>query len=168
MAYLQVLSGDYKGQKFEIDRDRVIIGRSHDNLICIEAPSISGKHCVITRDGRKYTLQDLDSTNGTRLNDVRIKEYRLSPKDIVTVGDIQMRFDGPDIEAADTSKNEAVPDTQVTVRLSATTQRQTMSARATPFTKKKDSKAVWIIVTIVGVLLALVAAAWFIYKLTTS
>ena len=168
MAYLQILTGPDKGQKHEIDRDRVIIGRSHDNLICVDTPSASGKHCEVARDGRKFTLRDLDSTNVTRLNDVKVKEYRLSPKDVITVGDIQIRFDGPDIEAADTAKNEAITDTQVTVRMSATTQRQVMNTQSLPFTKKKDSKVIWIIMGVIVALLAMGAAAWFVFKLSTS
>ncbi|OVE75140.1 hypothetical protein BVX97_05715 [bacterium E08(2017)] len=168
MAFLQIISGDNKGQKFEIDRDRVVIGRSHDNLIAIDSPSVSGSHCEIVRDGRKFTLRDLDSTNGTRLNEVKIREYRLSPKDIITVGDIQIKFDGPDVEAADTSKAEAIPDTQVTVRMSATTQRQTMNTTALPFTKKKDNKTIWIVLGGLVILAVLIAIGLFIYNLTTG
>jgi pSer/pThr/pTyr-binding forkhead associated (FHA) protein len=168
MAFLHIVSGEHKGQKFEIDRDRVVIGRSHDNLVCIDSPSISGSHCEIVRDGRKFTLRDLDSTNGTRLNDIKVKEYRLSPKDVITTGDIQIRFDGPDVEAAETSKADAIPDTQVTVRMGATTQRQSMDSTALPFRKKKDSKFLWITLGILVVILAVAAGAWFIFKLTTS
>jgi pSer/pThr/pTyr-binding forkhead associated (FHA) protein len=168
MAFLQIISGEHKGQKFEIDRDRVVIGRSHDNLVCIDSPSISGSHCEIIRDGRKFTLRDLGSTNGTRLNDIKVQEYRLSPKDIVTTGDIKIKFDGPDVEAAETSKAEAVPDTQVTVRMGTTTQRQAMSTTALPFRKKKDRKFIWAMLGILVIILAIAAGAWFIVRLTTS
>lgn len=168
MAFLLIVSGENKGQKFEIDRDRIVIGRSHDNLISIQSPAVSGKHCEITRDGRRFTLRDLDSTNGTRLNEIKVKEYRLSPKDIITVGDVKIKFDGPDVEAADTSKADAITDTQVTVRMGATTQRQTSSVAAIPFTKKKDNKLMLMLTGVLVVILAIAAGAWFIFKLTTS
>ncbi len=168
MAFLQIISGEHKGQKFEIDRDRVVIGRSHDNLICIDSPSISGSHCEIIRDGRKFTLRDLNSTNGTRLNDIKVQEYRLSPKDVITTGDIKIKFDGPDVEAAETSKADAISDTQVTVRMGATTQRQAMNTTSLPFRKKKDNKVIWISLGVLVLILALAAGAWFIIKLTTS
>lgn len=169
MAYLQVLSGEEKGQKHEIDRDRVVIGRSHDNLVCLTSKSVSGMHAEIVRDGRKFTLKDLDSTNGTRLNDIKVSEYRLSPKDIITVGDISIKFDGQDVEAAETSKNDAIAPTQVTtVRMGTTTQRQTMSTTAIPFKKKRDTKVLWIMLVALILLLAIGAGAWFVYKLVST
>lgn len=168
MAYLQIISTDVKGQKIEIDRDRVVIGRSHDNLLCIDSPSVSGQHCVIIRDGRKFTLKDMESTNGTRLNDIKVKEYRLSPKDIITAGDIQIKFDGTDVEAAETSKAEAVADTQVTVRMSSYTNRESAATPDLAFAKKKDSKTLWIVLVVAVLMFAAAAGTWFVIKLTTS
>ena len=168
MAYLQIISGDGKGQKVEIDRDRVVIGRSHDNLIRIDSPSVSGQHCEIIRDGRKFTLRDLESTNGTRLNDIKVKEYRLSPKDIITAGDISVKFDGTDVEAAETSKAEAVADTQVTVRMSTYTNPATATSQDLTFSKKKDSQAMWIILGVLILLFALAAGGWFVFTLTNN
>ena len=68
MAFLRIIAGSQKGQKFEIDRDKVVIGRAPENVVAVDDAAMSGQHCAVLREGRKYTLKDLDSTNGTRLN----------------------------------------------------------------------------------------------------
>jgi len=157
MAFVKVISGTAKGQKILIDRDEVIIGRDPENVIPIEDVAASSRHCAILREGRKYTLHDLESTNGTRLNGVRITEYRLSPKDIITVGGTELLFDGDDIEAED-----AVPHhtqrSNVTVRIDAAE----IAAEEIPFQAKRDNKTVWYLVVGALVALALIAGAWYL------
>ncbi len=55
--------------EFELKLDVVAIGRRDSNTIQIDDASVSGSHAVLTRreDG-DYTVEDLGSTNGTRLN----------------------------------------------------------------------------------------------------
>jgi len=166
MAYLKILTGSEKGKKIEIDRDEIIIGRSAENVVPIPEPAISGKHCSISRNGRIFKLKDLDSTNGTRLNGVIIKEYQLSPKDIITVGPVDLQFDGLDAEPAvpQTSTQPAGP--QVTVRLSpsvAVTQPQMPSAPV--FAAKKDNKWIWITLAVITGLAILSLLVVFIIRL---
>ena len=160
MAFVKLISGPSKGYKVQIDRDEVIIGRDPENVIPIEDVAASSRHCAILREGRKFTIHDLESTNGTRLNGVRITEYRLSPKDIITVGGTEMLFDGDDIEAED-----AVPHhtqrSNVTVRIDASA----IAPEEIPFQAKQDNKATWLIVVGVLVALAALAGAWYLFCL---
>lgn len=163
MAFVKVISGAAKGQKILIDRDEIIIGRDPENVIPIEDVAASSRHCAVLREGRKYTLHDLESTNGTRLNGVRITEYRLSPKDIITVGGTELLFDGDDIEAED-----AVPQqtqrSNVTVRIDASA----IGAEEIPFQTKRDNRTVWYLVVGVLVLLAVLAGVWYLFCLFKS
>jgi pSer/pThr/pTyr-binding forkhead associated (FHA) protein len=52
----------------ELGRDIVMIGRAPSNQIVIDHPSVSAHHAVLLRTGDSYSLKDLDSKNGTRIN----------------------------------------------------------------------------------------------------
>lgn len=163
MAFLKVMSGPNKGDKYEIDRDEMILGRTADNAVPVNDPAISSKHCMIVRDGRKFTLKDLDSTNGTRLNAVGISEHRLSPKDIITVGSIEIMFDGSDVEPYRPAPG-ATHAPQVTVRINAPVQQKVVGA-GSPFGAKRDTKVIWVAVITIFVLAALAALGFYLYKL---
>jgi len=159
MAYLKILSGDQKGQKLTIDRDVTGIGRALDNVMDINDRSISGHHCRVTRDGRRFNLCDMGSTNGTRLNGVKITEYHLSAKDIFTAGSVDIQIDGDDIE----NNPAEIPPTIVQPAV----RRDTVSANAVGqdasagFTKKKDSNKLLFGIGIVVALFVIAALVWF-------
>ncbi len=142
MASIRGMSNPVKGSIFELTGDTLTIGRSPDNQACIRDASVSGKHCVIERDGNKYTLRDLDSTNGTHINGVKIKVSRLKPKDIIKIGSVDLLFDGENVEidtetetvASERSKTSKI----VNVEEQAVGQTQVSSA----FGKKRDLRRV--------------------------
>jgi pSer/pThr/pTyr-binding forkhead associated (FHA) protein len=160
MAFLKITSGELKGTKFQIDRDEIVIGRAPENVVHIDDASVSGRHCMIRRDGRRFTLTDLKSTNGTCLNDVRIESYRLSAKDVIMVGSVSIVFDGDDIEDAHPTQ---IPPT--IVRPSSKTglgNSIEQSSRSNVFGKRKSSKGIWITISIIVGILGLGALGWFI------
>lgn len=163
MALLKILSGENTGQEYTIEQDEMSVGRAPDNVIQVVATATSSHHCVIIRDGKKYTLKDLDSTNGTGLNGVAIREARLKPKDVITAGGLEILFDGDDVEVDKGFTQEAIGPSD-TVRL-ANFVAPTTSTKPPTFGTRRDSKRTWIrIIIIVGVL-ALGALAWFLFKL---
>ena len=109
MAVLIGMSGGMKGKRFEIDKDEVVAGRSSTVDIRLDDSSVSSRHCSVTREGRKYTLTDLGSTNGTRINGVAALKTRLKPKDIIQVGNVELMFDGQDVEVEESAQSQA-PD----------------------------------------------------------
>lgn len=69
------------------------IGRADDCDIVIENPYISSKHAMIRKKGNKFTIQDLNSTNGTFVNGKRIRNItRLKNNDIIVIGDVELKF----------------------------------------------------------------------------
>jgi pSer/pThr/pTyr-binding forkhead associated (FHA) protein len=65
--------------------------------IVITSKRVSREHARLVRDGRRVMLEDLNSTNGTFLNDERILEpMELRDGDIVNVGDVKFTFRDPD------------------------------------------------------------------------
>ena len=100
MAKLSGMSGDFKGREFPIEQGEITIGRKADNMILLDHPTISSHHCRILRNGDSCVLQDLDSTNGTRVNSRDIKEAALHHKDLIQLGSIEFLFDAPEMAAS--------------------------------------------------------------------
>lgn len=163
MAFLKVMSGKQKGEKFTIDRDETTIGRAPDNAIFLDDESISGKHCTISRSGRRFTITDLGSTNGTRLNSVRVSSYRLSAKDKLSVGSVEITFDGDDIED---DQSAQIPPTIISEPKQASPGQSSEVESGSPaFARKQNSKGLWIVVTAAAGILAVIALIWFVKSL---
>jgi len=108
MACLRGLSGDFAGQIFELADDETTIGRHAGNKVALCDGSISSFHCCIIRDGSKYTVRDLDSTNGTRVNGQVITMRRLAPGNMVQVGSVELMFEGEDVDIEGIKASPAV------------------------------------------------------------
>jgi len=70
----------------EVNRDRITIGRNVRNDIQIDNLAVSNFHARMERNLGHYYIQDLDSTNGTFINDRRISKWALNDNDAVTIG----------------------------------------------------------------------------------
>lgn len=77
----------------------VTIGRLRDNSIVIDHPSVSSHHACVFHDGTEFVLEDLQSTNGTLVNNRRVSRCKLQHGDVVVVGKHTLVFnqlaDGP-------------------------------------------------------------------------
>jgi PAS domain-containing protein len=92
-ATLVATEGD-PPQKYRLG-PRTSIGRVPDNEICVPTPSISRKHAVIALTPDGYVLTDLESGNGTFVNDQRIKMSKLKDGDRIRLGNRDFVFRGP-------------------------------------------------------------------------
>ncbi len=93
------------------------VGRKPDNDIVIDNPAISGHHCRISLQGGTYFVEDLDSTNGTFVNEKRIKKSGLHHNDIVGVAKHALVFveDNPPEEAVKPAAKVESPDETVAI-----------------------------------------------------
>ena len=92
MAKLNIsLEGNSLGE-FNLDKERITIGRRVGNDIHIDNLAVSGDHAVITTIGNDSFLQDLDSTNGTLVNGKSIKKHVLHHGDIIEFGRYQIEY----------------------------------------------------------------------------
>jgi len=96
---LRVLRGFYEGLEVPIDRDRIVIGRGREADLTVAEPTISRQHAAIEWDGEGFTLRDLGSTNGSRVNGRRETRARLSDGDEIELGRLQLRLYAPAPEA---------------------------------------------------------------------
>jgi hypothetical protein len=74
---------------------RTSIGRVKDNEVSIPTPSISRKHAVIALTAEGYVITDLDSGNGTFVNEERVQMARLQDGDKIRLGDRSFVFRAP-------------------------------------------------------------------------
>ena len=92
---LYFLNGKRKGEQFELIPPGICIGRESDNDIQLLTGGVSRYHAKLeyTEDG-KWKLQDLGSTNGTKLKGHKIHEpVILEPGAEITIGEQLIRFD---------------------------------------------------------------------------
>ena len=58
----------------ELDSDLVTIGRHPESMVVLPSSSVSSHHATIKRRGDDYYVQDLGTTNGTKLNGAEVEE----------------------------------------------------------------------------------------------
>ena len=73
-------------KEYPFPNDSITIGRDEDNGIIIDNLAVSSYHAKIDKVGPDYFLTDLQSTNGTFVNDQRVVTHKLSHGDNITVG----------------------------------------------------------------------------------
>jgi|SRR5947208_5101039 len=78
----------------ELGRDTVMIGRSPLNQIVIDHPTVSAQHAALLRTGDSYSLKDLNSTNGTQINDMLVTGAELKDGDTIRLGSVIAVFAG--------------------------------------------------------------------------
>ena len=92
---IRVLRGFYEGLEMSVDRDWVVIGRGRGSDIVIAEPTMSRAHAAIGFDGEHFFVQDLGSTNGTRVNGSVEHKARLKNGDEVQLGKLALAVELP-------------------------------------------------------------------------
>ncbi len=102
------MSGPYLEVDLESDPRRlsfdgrpITIGRHPDNVVPIDDDRASRFHCVIESTGEGIVLRDLDSRNGTKVNERPVQSTRLVHGDVVRIGKTRFRLVDPASEALD-------------------------------------------------------------------
>ncbi len=87
-AHLSIVKGKDKGKSFYVVEGKPItLGRSSAADISLSEPRISRIHCRFTHDGKHIMLTDLNSTNGTYVNERKIKSVPLTDDDEIRIGE---------------------------------------------------------------------------------
>jgi pSer/pThr/pTyr-binding forkhead associated (FHA) protein len=77
------------GENVEIEKDLTIVGRDELCDVRLDHKSVSKLHCVIVRTDGLLLVRDLGSTNGTRVNGLRIRRAALLPNDTLAVANFR-------------------------------------------------------------------------------
>lgn len=76
-----------------LSKDRTTLGRHPDNDIVLSNDAVSARHCVFELSGlADVFVEDLGSTNGTFVNNKRVKRQQLHDEDVVAVSRFRIRF----------------------------------------------------------------------------
>jgi predicted component of type VI protein secretion system len=113
-------------KEYPFDKDNMTIGRNEGNDIVIDNLAVSGLHARIDKTEDTYILTDLQSTNGTFVNDKRITSHRLQHKDKIIVGKHLLFF------ALNKEEQAKVKDTELdrTMILDTTRQKDLLAKQA--------------------------------------
>ena len=91
---LVISSGEFEGMRYALDSEETIIGRNPTTDITLLDEGISREHAIVSRDETtgRYTVEDLQSTNGTKVNGKRIRNSPLNPSDEIEIGHTKFKF----------------------------------------------------------------------------
>ncbi len=92
------LTGHNKGVSYYIKDDRLLFGRGDSVDIEVIDLKVSREHAELVRMDDSYILTDLGSQNGTIVNDLKIKQQKLSDGDKIVIGRTVYKYNLIDIE----------------------------------------------------------------------
>src|ERR1044072_965284 len=94
MPRLVAISGPLQGTTFALSQNEMSMGRDLSNSLSLNDPSVSRRHCLITKNAAKqeFTIQDLESYNGTFVNGVPVREKTLAHGDQIALSDTRFLF----------------------------------------------------------------------------
>jgi Protein of unknown function (DUF3662)/FHA domain len=81
------------GRRITVGTQSLVLGRLPECAVVLNDPNVSRRHAEIRRRGSDVVVYDLGSTNGTRVNGVRVKEQLLNDGDEIEVGTSTVRFE---------------------------------------------------------------------------
>jgi hypothetical protein len=82
----------WDGQRHELAKERVVLGRSKDADLQVQDPNVSRRHAELRQEGATYWLIDLDSTNGVEVRGKRVKRLKLEDGTRFTMGSTEITF----------------------------------------------------------------------------
>lgn len=89
----------------ESDKNEIMIGRNAENDIVIENLAVSKQHARIVKQDGVYYIEDLNSTNGTYLNKIRITKKDLKNSDNIIIGKHSLEIHFVKKEGINTTQN---------------------------------------------------------------
>lgn len=98
LVYAGTMDSPEVGCRFDLIGDELIIGRSSDADIQVDRESVSRRHARLSHVDAGWLVADLQSTNGTYINDEQVRERQLTDGDYLKIGNAIFRyFSGPSI-----------------------------------------------------------------------
>ncbi len=92
VGWVVARNGELQGRDFRLVDGKNTIGTAADCDVVLTDPYLSSKQAVIRYENGTFTLVDLDSTNGTFLNDTRVSKEDLIDNDTIRVGRTELKF----------------------------------------------------------------------------
>ena len=83
---LVAFDGPLGDETIYLENQVVSIGRDVSNDVCLEDPFLSRQHCLIRSECNEYKIEDLNSANGTYVNNKRVKLSSLEEGALIQMG----------------------------------------------------------------------------------
>ena len=90
--HLVLVNTDQIGTSYPLSQPAVKVGKSADNDLVVDHPTVSRNHLIVRRQGDRFLVQDLGSTNGTFVDGAQVREAYLRPGALLEIGDVQLRL----------------------------------------------------------------------------
>ena len=100
-------------REIDIDRPRLLVGRSDHNDLCVNSRFISRHHALFVKHGKATFLMDLNSTNGTYVNSQRVSNHVLLHDDVISIGNHGIKFHDPSARDSTKLDDASMADTVV-------------------------------------------------------
>jgi pSer/pThr/pTyr-binding forkhead associated (FHA) protein len=171
MPYLVVMDGPQKGRRFAITDSTTRIGRVAGNHIVLDNVSVSSGHAEIVKGHDGFRLRDLDSTNGTRVNNHRVTDTLLFRDDEILLGDLPVVFSGEDAPlrqeplapvAPDVAEEPVTASRPPVVVASTASGKHAATSMPPDFRRRRDTRLFWI-AAILLLLIGIGIAGWKFY-----
>ena len=172
MAKLILKLGSLVLKEINLVTDSITIGRANDNDIVLDNQSASGHHAKIIKVANQYKLEDLNSTNGTFVNNNKVANKILKEGDIIAIGKHELWFVGENsesLENADLEKtvfvrSTATPSSNKTTTPSNPQPLSTPKPNIEKINSLKDNDTNIKIIAIVIVVLVLIVIGYILFK----
>ena len=89
-----IRTGSFEGARFELNGGETLIGRNPGTDITLLDEGISREHAIVLYEDEqdRYVIEDLQSTNGTKVNGKRVRSQALAPGDEIQIGHTRFEF----------------------------------------------------------------------------
>jgi DNA-binding winged helix-turn-helix (wHTH) protein len=92
-AYLVVITQTGQREVHRVERSNMTLGRGADSDLVLANPRVSRRHAQLTWDGEHFLIQDLDSKNGTRINNAPVSALTpIADGDTLELADSRLEF----------------------------------------------------------------------------
>jgi phosphoserine phosphatase RsbU/P len=93
-ARLVICNGGFEGMEYALSAEETLIGRNPTTDVTLLDENISREHAIVlfNPEADAYTIEDLQSTNGTKVNGKGIRSHDLQHGDEIQIGHTVFRF----------------------------------------------------------------------------
>lgn len=132
MAKLSLMFEDKLMKQVPIGNRPVTIGRSPDNDLPVDNLAVSNHHARVYYEGNRLVVEDLDSLNGTFVNDLRVERATLHDGDSIWIGKHHIKVDATadSVLPWDTGRKIAAPKINETMVLDTKARRDMLQQAA--------------------------------------
>ncbi len=136
-------------KEFPFLKGSVTLGRLDDNTIVIDNLAVSGYHARIDKTGDDFILTDLQSTNGTFVNDQKVTSHKLTHGDNIVIGKHVILFVATEKGKAD-GADPAKMDLDKTMMLDTAKQRELLAKQKAAPKPAQAAEKIGVITSIDG------------------